>query len=69
MLDELEEGRLGPLDVVELDHQWLPTRQRLQQLAHAPEQLFLRCRVDIETYGLGDSQGDQLALAIGSYQG
>ena len=39
VLEQLQEGRLGPVDVLDHDHERVPGRDRLQQLADRPERL------------------------------
>jgi hypothetical protein len=42
VLDEVEQRRLGPMDVVDRDHQRLILGHGLEQLAHAPGNLVRR---------------------------
>ena len=39
MLDQLEEGRLGPVEVVEDEHERLPARERLAEPPEQPRDL------------------------------
>ena len=43
VLDQIEQGRFGPVDVVNDDDQWPLARQRLEQPAEAPGDLLGRC--------------------------
>ena len=44
MLDEIEQRRLGPVDVLEDDEQRPFARERLEQAPHGPEELLRRSR-------------------------
>src|SRR5581483_7196603 len=60
--EQVEERRLGPVDVVEEDHQRLPLRERLEQAAHGPEDL-LRRRVRVrEPEQAGEALPHELAV-------
>src|SRR5581483_4111927 len=62
VLEQVEERRLGPVDVVEEDHQRLPLRERLEQAAHGPEDL-LRRRVRVrEPEQAGEALPHELAV-------
>ncbi|WP_328586823.1 hypothetical protein [Mycolicibacterium novocastrense] len=44
MLDEIQQQAVGPLNVVECEHNWGPERQHLDEPAQRPEVLFDRAR-------------------------
>ncbi len=67
MLDELEEGLLAPLDVVEDAEERLLGRPRLQQLAEGPGDLVgRRHRVSFTQHGLKGVPGGAVDERLGS---
>src|SRR5919108_86718 len=59
VLDEVEEGRLAPLEVVEDEHQRSPARRRLKQPAHGREGLLRAARGLRQTDQAGDTLADR----------
>ena len=43
VFDEVEQRRLGPVQVLEADDEWSPARKRLERPANGPEGLLGRC--------------------------
>jgi hypothetical protein len=65
VLDQVEEGWLGPVDVVEHDDHGTLARQVLEEFANAPEGLFGRHRL-VPGHEAGDERDDPVAfLGVG----
>jgi hypothetical protein len=64
VLDEVEERRLAPLDVVEDDHERAFVRMGLEQLARGPERLLAGSGVVLEPDGRRDPVGDQPRVLV-----
>ena len=73
VLDEVEERRLAPVDVVEDDHDRPPAREDLEQVPHGPEALLgradLASEADEPRHELGDDRGVVVALEPGGDEG
>jgi hypothetical protein len=67
-LDQVQEGRLGPVQVVEDHHQGALGGQRLQQPVGRPGGLLDRGRVGLQPDQLPDPPGDQRPLGDGPLQ-
>ena len=63
VLDQVEQARLGPVEVVEHHHQRPPPGQQLQQPPERPGRLLGRAGGGLEPDQLGDPAGDVLAVA------
>ena len=66
VLDQVEQARLGPVEVVEHHHQRPPGGQQLQQPPERPGRLLGRGRGGVQPDQLGDPGGDPLAVPLGS---
>src|SRR4029450_4996806 len=65
MLDEVEKGRLRPLQVIEGENDRPTSRERLDQLPYRPERL-LRRRLRVEQPdGRGEPAGDEGRPGLG----
>ena len=64
MLDEVEERRLGPVDVVEDDDERPPARERLEQPPDRPEALLLAGGPLGEADELADAVRDDVGLSL-----
>ena len=64
VLDQVEQARLGPVEVVEHHHQRPPLGQQLQQPPERPGRLLGRAGGGLQPDELGDPGGDVLALAV-----
>ena len=64
MVDEIEERRLGPMEILEDDDQWTLARERLEQLPHRPEGLLRRPSCRGPTDRGVDPRGDRVGLAV-----
>ncbi len=65
VVDEVDERRLGPLQVVEHDHERAALSDRLEQLAHRPGRRLARAGTGAaEAERLQDQLGDQLCLFL-----
>jgi hypothetical protein len=64
LLDKVEEGRRGPVDVIEHQHERFRPRQLLQKSPNGPCSLLDRARIRTGADGRRDTRGDELALAL-----
>ena len=64
MVEEIEEGRLGPLHVVEDEDDGAILRQRLDQLANRPEGLLAGRLTLGEAGGRRESTGNEIGLGL-----
>ncbi len=67
MLDEIQVGRLAPVDVVEHEHQRLLAGECLEDTADAPERLFGRCGGNGAEHA-ERALDDDVAIAVGRHQ-
>ena len=63
VLDQVEEGRLGPMDVVEHDDERTFAREMLEQLADGPERVLGRTGLAPPEQS-ADERGDPLAVPV-----
>ena len=68
MLDQVEEGRLSPMQIVEYEYEWLFARGHLEQMPHRPEALLGRARGLSGTNRTGDGGRDRLRFVVSSEQ-
>jgi hypothetical protein len=64
VLDQVEQARLGPVEVVQHDHQGPPAGQQLQQPPERPGRLLGRPGRGLQPDQLGDPGGDVVAFAF-----
>src|SRR5688500_9115230 len=64
MLDQVEEGRLSPMDVVEHDHKWSPARKELEEATDRPERLLGDCAVRRQAEDLTHPLEDELTPRV-----
>ena len=70
VFDEIEEGRLRPVAVVEDDHERALAAERLEQPTDGPEGLFASAGPRLcDTYEARDPLGDELAVLLAGEQG
>ena len=68
VVDQVEQARLGPVEVVEHHHQRPPAGQQLQQPPDRPGRLLGRAGGGLEPDELGDPAGDVVAVVPGVQQ-
>jgi len=68
VLDQVQEGRLGPVDVVEDQDQRTTLGQGLEQATDGPEGLLGHSAVRHEAHDLGDALGDQVGALRAFHQ-
>src|SRR6266511_4313662 len=64
VIDEIQEGRLAPLDVVEDEHERALPRVRLEELACCPECLLTRARAADEAERRSEARRDHLSVLV-----